>query len=283
VSSVLGTEVVAGAPAGRAVLISDLHVGSEGGRVLQALDAAIAVASGSCEALFVLGDLFDSYVCRGQIQVGVWRDVAQRLRAAVAGGLRVVVLVGNRDFLLGQEFVRASGAELVAGGYRLQLGGVDTLLVHGDELCQNDLPYQRAKRWLRHGLTRWIARRLPVWLARRAAEKARRKSQHVIHSGDQTRFLPSQRAMATAFASGAQRLVFGHIHRHARGSFGEGHYHVLPAFDVAGVGLLVTERDWLPVKFGAPVKFGSAVQFGSSVAAAEALPVELPAACAWSP
>ncbi len=268
--AVLGTKVVTGAPAERAVLISDLHVGTDGDRVLGALDAAIAVAHEQADALLVLGDLFDSYVCRGQIHVGVWRDVAARFRAAATAGLRVVVLVGNRDFLLGEEFVRASGAELVTGGYRLLLGGVDTLLVHGDELCQNDLPYQRAKRWLRHPITRWIARRLPVSWARRAAEKARRKSQAVIHSGDQTRFLPSARAMAAVFGVGMQRLIFGHIHRHARGPFQAGVYHVLPAFDAEGVGLVVNGHDWRPVSF----------RSGPDQAVADA--VDMPPECDWS-
>ena len=265
-TKVLDTEVQSGASAARAVLISDLHIGTDGGRVLAALDRAIAVACESNSALFVLGDLFDSYVCRGQIKVGVWQDVAARFRAAAATGLRIMVLGGNRDFLLGDEFARASGAELVTGGYRLELGGVDTLLVHGDELCQNDLPYQRAKRWLRHPLTRWLARRLPVALARMVAEKARQKSQKVIHSGDQTRFLPSERAVAEAFGLGMQRLIFGHIHRHSRGSFASGHYHVLPAFDAGAVGLLVGESDWQPTKFSAEKP--------------EA--VDLPPACAWS-
>jgi UDP-2,3-diacylglucosamine hydrolase len=258
----LGTEVVLGAPADRAVLISDLHIGTDGGAVLASLDAAIATARGSADALFVLGDLFDSYVSREQIKVGVWREVASRFSAAATAGLRIVMLVGNRDFLLGDEFVRASQAELVVGGYRLQLGCVDTLLVHGDELCQNDLPYQRAKRWLRHPLTRWLARRLPLGLARRVAEKARQKSHNVIHSGDQTRFLPSQRAIATAFDLGVQRLIFGHIHRHARGSFGAGHYHVLPAFDGDGVGLLVAGADWQPVRFRG-VEGGASAEAGA--------------------
>lgn len=271
-TNVLGTDIRDGAPAERAVLISDLHVGTDGGKVLQALDAAIAVAQQSEGALFVLGDLFDSYVCRAQIRVGIWRDVAARFAGATRAGLRVVVLVGNRDFLLGGEFVRASGAELVTGGYRLLLGGVDTLLVHGDELCQNDLPYQKAKRWLRHPLTRLIVRSLPLALARRAAEKARRKSQTVIQSGDQTRFLPSERAVAAAFGVGVDRLIFGHIHRHARGPFLDGFYHVLPAFDAEGVGLMVTPGEWQPVRFGAQ----------ELATATEVAAVEIPPACSWS-
>lgn len=266
--NVLGTPIVAGAAAERAVLISDLHVGADGGAVVGALDAAIAHARQHADALFVLGDLYDSYVSRAQIRVGIWRDVARRFAAAAEHGLRVVVLVGNRDFLLGDEFARAASVELVHGGYRAQLGGVDTLLVHGDELCQNDLPYQRAKRWLRHPLTRGLARRLPLALARRAAERARSKSREVIRSGDQTRFLPSHRAVAAAVADGVERLVFGHIHRHAAGREGAAEYRVLPAFDERAVGLVVGPGRCQSVRFEG---------------AGEPAPVPPPEACPWSP
>jgi hypothetical protein len=92
----------------------------------------------------------------------------------------------------------------------------------------------------------------------------------VIHSGDQTRFLPSERAMATAFGVGMQRLIFGHIHRHARGPFLQGVYHVLPAFDVEGVGLVVGANDWQPMCFR------------SGPGQAVAVAVAMPPACAWS-
>lgn len=253
--NVLGTAIRSGADATRAVMISDLHVGDDGGAVLGALEAAVDHALARADALFVLGDLFDSYVSRAQVRVGVWRDVAARFAAAASAGLRVVVLVGNRDFLLGPEFARASGAELVHGGYRATIGGVDTLLLHGDELCQNDLPYQRAKRWLRHPVTRALARSLPLSLAERAAARARAKSQRVIQAGDQTRFLPSERAVAGAVADGVGRLVFGHIHRRSAGNYGETEYLVLPAFDEHGGGLLVEPGRCAPVRFaggGAP-------------------------------
>lgn len=221
-TDVLGTTVHTGPAAASAFLISDLHVPQGGGAVVDGLAGALHAALRGRSALFVLGDLFDSYVSRAQIRTGVWRDVAARCRKAAQDGLRIVVLPGNRDFLLGPEFVRASGAELVAGGYRATLGGVDTLLLHGDELCQNDLPYQRAKRWLRAPAVRWLGRRLPLGVALAVAERARRRSRAVIAGGDQGRFLPSEQAVRAAFATGVARLAFGHVHRHAHGRVGDG-------------------------------------------------------------
>jgi UDP-2,3-diacylglucosamine hydrolase len=235
-----------------ALLISDLHVPADGGEVVPMLDAALAAAIAQRARLFVLGDLFDSYVCRAQVRVGVWRSVAERFAAAVAADTEIHVLRGNRDFLLGEEFVAASRVQLAAGGLRVTLAGVDTVLLHGDELCRNDLPYQKAKRWLRHPLTRWLARHLPLRVALRVAERARERSKRVIQRGDQQRFLPTQAALATVFATGAHQVVFGHIHRHAAGAVAGGRYWVLPAFDAGGTGLFADAEGLRAVGFSAP-------------------------------
>lgn len=233
---VLGSRVFAlDGPAPRALLISDLHVPADGGEALVNLTAALAAARRQAARLFVLGDLFDSYVARGQARRGVWAEVAARFQAATAAGTRIDLLLGNRDFLLGDEFVRRSGVRLVDGGLRGEIGGVDSLLLHGDELCLADLPYQRAKRWLRHGLTRWLARRLPVGVALRVAERARQRSRMVIQRGDQTRFLPTPAAFAAVLATGVDRLFFGHVHRHAH-DVAHGRWYGLPAFDAGAVG-----------------------------------------------
>ncbi len=248
-TQVLGTEVFDLGCVPMAVLISDLHVPADGGPVLSALQAALDAGVHRRCPVLVLGDLFDSYVSRGQVRRGVWRDVAQRFQQAAAAGAPVTVLHGNRDFLLGDEFARASDARIVRGGLRGRLGGVDTLLLHGDELCVNDVPYQRAKRWLRSAPVRWLARSLPTVFALRIAERARAKSRMVIATGDQTRFLPTQGALQAAFAIGVQRLVFGHIHRHSHGQIGQGTYWVLPAFDASAVGLFADSDSMAPVAF----------------------------------
>lgn len=234
-----------------ALLVSDLHVPVDGGEVLARLRGVLAAARRTGARLFVLGDLFDSYVCRRQIRVGIWSEVAAEFAAATAAGVDVQMLVGNRDYLLGREFTAAAGVVVWPGGMRVQLGGRDTLLLHGDELCQNDVPYQRAKRWLRHPAMVFCLRNLPVRAALWVADRARARSRRVVATGDQTRFLPTRQALAAAFATGVQQVVFGHIHRHAAGSFGGGCYRVLPAFDASGIGLCLAGDQLQPVRFPA--------------------------------
>ena len=239
----------------RALLLSDLHVPQDGGEVVRRLGAVLesAAAEARNSRVFLLGDLFDSYLGRSQLGVGVWREVAQLLRRASDAAVSITVLHGNRDFLLGAEFERATGARVVPGGVRCTLAGRPALLLHGDELCTNDLPYQRAKRWLRHPLTRCLARALPLSVALRVAARARARSQRVIQSGDPYRFDPTEAAVAAALAAaGGGVLVFGHIHRPARGDRSDGQYCVLPAFDreyvllaatPAGLGYLQAQAD----------------------------------------
>lgn len=218
-------------------VLSDLHVPKDGGAVVDWLAAVLASAARAPSRVLVLGDLFDSYVSPRQLHVGIWRDVAQSFRAAVQAGARIAVLHGNRDFLLGAEWERATGAVVVPGGIRTVLAGRRTLLLHGDELCVNDLPYQRAKRWLRRSWVRALARRLPLRTALWVAARARAKSLRVIAGGDQARFLPTRAAIEAALAVGVERVVFGHIHRLAQGMVAGGDYVVLPAFDRAGEAL----------------------------------------------
>jgi UDP-2,3-diacylglucosamine hydrolase len=237
-TTVLGTVIAQlPAPEPRALLLSDLHVPADGGSVVAALQAALDAGLSRRALVVVLGDLFDTYLARVQVRHGVWRDIAGRFRRHADAGGRIVVLHGNRDFLLGAEFAKAAGVRLVPGGLRGVLGEADTLLLHGDELCVNDLPYQRAKRWLRSPPVRWLCRALPLRVALAVAERARQRSRQVIAAGDQTRFLPTAASLSAAFAIGVRRLVFGHIHRHASGSIGAGEYRVLPAFDATATGL----------------------------------------------
>lgn len=256
---VLGTEVFSLSGGERTTFVlSDLHVQDGGGRVVDGLDRVLARAIAVRGRVLVLGDLFDTYVTPRQIRTGIWRAVAERVRAAVDQGVEVAVLHGNRDFLLGAEWERATGSVLVRGGMRTQLAGVDTLLVHGDELCQDDLPYQRAKRWLRSPFVRGLARVLPVAVAERVARRARQRSKTVIAHGDQGRFLPTPEALDAAFAVGVEALVFGHVHRRSAGAHGRGKYFVLPAFDEgavhleAGAELRFTTADGAPVANPAP-------------------------------
>lgn len=223
-------------------VLSDLHVGDDGGRPLQMLATVLADAAvrGAASRVLILGDLFDSYVGDKQLAVGAWSEVAELLAGAARQGVSLTALHGNRDFMLGEGFTLRTGCRVVPGGLALRLAGRRALLLHGDELLLDDHAYQRAKRWLRARRTRALLARLPLWVSLRLAARARARSRQVTYRTDPARFAPCREAVDVVSAQGYELLVFGHIHLGARGELpAGGAYCVLPAFEQDGVHLLV--------------------------------------------
>ena len=90
----------------------------------------------------------------------------------------LTVMLGNRDFLLGDAFAKATGAKLVKEDeLHIQLGESKTVLMHGDTLCTDDTDYQkfraqvRQPTWQASFLGQTIDQRVQQAQALRAASK----------------------------------------------------------------------------------------------------------------
>lgn len=124
---------------------------------------------------------------------------------------------GNRDFLLGERFCAATGAELLADPTVTEIGGAKTLLMHGDTLCTDDVEYQNWRRtarspdWQKGFLTKNLGER------RAAVRGMREKSKEVIQAKTAEIMDVNDEAVRDALRrSGATRLVHGHTHRPGR-------------------------------------------------------------------
>jgi UDP-2,3-diacylglucosamine hydrolase len=191
--------------------------------------------------VLILGDLFEYWCSEKQGRDPEWRPLLELLRRHVERGLRVWVLHGNRDFLLGRGFERATGARVVPGGLLVDRPDDAKLLcLHGDELCLNDGAYQKAKRRLRSWPMRVLSRLLPYRTSKRIAGGLRERSGEAVSSKEPLSMRPSRRAFAELLALPARELIFGHVHRVGQGLWPEDpqgrHYLVLPAFEPEGAG-----------------------------------------------
>ena len=100
--------------------ISDLHLSEDMPRTFDAW--AQWMGSTSADAVFILGDLFETWVGDDARHSGFEADCTQVL-AAAASQRSVAVMVGNRDFLIGREFLAACGACLLTDPTVLAIAG----------------------------------------------------------------------------------------------------------------------------------------------------------------
>jgi UDP-2,3-diacylglucosamine hydrolase len=197
--------------------------------------------------LVILGDLFEFWVGPGQARLPGARAALEALADLTYRGTAVDVLWGNRDFLLGRHFERATGARVHPDGLLGEHPGGPTLVIHGDELCTLDRSYQRFKRVMRAGPVRWTLAHLPFPLAKRMATGLRRQSQRSIEAKPApTKTMQPWAAGSLAAREQAQVLVCGHAHEFRDGPLpgGEGRWLVIDAWGGARDALVLDEWDW---------------------------------------
>ncbi len=194
------------------VVIGDLH--------LDLFDAGHAAPfAGWCRelrapGLVILGDLFEFWVGRKQLQVPGAREVLDALGGLARRGTTIDVLWGNRDYLLDSCFETASGATVRPHGLIGEHDGGPTLFLHGDELCTLDHAYQRFRRVVRSAPSRWLATHLPFAVQRRIAARLRSRSTRAVAAKPApVRAMQVEAVAARTSEAGARVLVCGHAHR----------------------------------------------------------------------
>jgi UDP-2,3-diacylglucosamine hydrolase len=195
------------------LFVSDLHLDA-------ALPAAIAQfedfardQARESEALYILGDLFESWVGDDD-EDGARAQVCAALRALGAAGVACYACHGNRDFLLADGFEQRSGCRLIDDPTVIDLYGERVLLTHGDLLCTGDLPYQRLRSVVRTASWQRQFLRLPLATRRRLAGAARAGSRaHTGMAAPEIMDVSEPAVMATLRAAGVRRLIHGHTHR----------------------------------------------------------------------
>ena len=63
------------------------------------------------------------------------------MKRVVDGGTQIYFTRGNRDFLVGQNYLDQFGAMLLGDSVCIEVAGTSTLLMHGDLLCSDDVDY----------------------------------------------------------------------------------------------------------------------------------------------
>jgi len=198
------------------LFISDLHLEDSAPARSAWLDAFLAGPAAGADAVYILGDLFEFWIGDDALSPTA-QQVAKALSALRTSGVNCYFMHGNRDFLLGKEYAKLSGVELLPEERVIDLHGTPTLLLHGDSLCTDDAEYQALRRQVRDPA--WQAGVLAMSIEERLkmAKTAREASKQHTRSASMEIMDVNPGAVADAFSRhGVSRMIHGHTHRPAR-------------------------------------------------------------------
>ncbi|PAU87148.1 UDP-2,3-diacylglucosamine diphosphatase [Pseudomonas sp. WN033] len=199
----------------RYLFISDLHLEAERPDITRAFLSFLRERATTADALYILGDFFEVWLGDDDPNP-LAREVTTALAQLANRGVKVFLMHGNRDFLIGRRFCREARCTLLSDPQRIELNGEPVLLMHGDSLCIDDLGYMKMRRWLRNPVSRFILRNLPLKTRHRIGRKLRAESMA------RTRLKPSDITDVNLGAVAdvmrkfkVHTLIHGHTHRPA--------------------------------------------------------------------
>jgi UDP-2,3-diacylglucosamine hydrolase len=199
------------------LFVSDLHLSPLRPAPLAAFEQFAQGPARSAAAVYVLGDLFDWWIGDDQLSDPFAAGVAAALQGIATAGVPLFVGRGNRDFLIGERFARATGAVLLPEQKVVALYGTSTLITHGDELCTDDVEYQAYRKRIQSpaSVKRLLA--MPPSARRAIAWWLRRKSRNATAMKPEAITDVADSAVASAFRlHNVPRMIHGHTHRPAR-------------------------------------------------------------------
>ncbi len=202
------------------LFISDLHLWGARPVITELFLDFLRQRASQARALYILGDLFEYWIGDEAAGQPEFRPVIGALHALAQSGTSVFVMHGNRDFLMGEAFAKASGCHLLDDPACIDLYGTPTLLTHGDTLCTDDTEYMafratvRTATWQKEFLAKSTQERDAIIRSYREISKSStaNKKPEIMDA--------NQKAVeAMMRAHGVHHLIHGHTHRPQRHHF----------------------------------------------------------------
>ena len=199
----------------RTLFISDLHLDDSRRPVTQAFLEFLQHEAISCDALYILGDLFEAWIGDDD-HTALSQEVIAALAALATSGVPRYIMHGNRDFLIGEAFCRAAGCKLLVDPSVVEFYGQTTLLMHGDSLCTGDAEYMAFRAKMRNPAVQQQLLSKPLSERRQIADQLRAGSASAnSNKAEDIMDVSADEVVRQMQQCNTRRLIHGHTHRPA--------------------------------------------------------------------
>ncbi len=196
----------------KAIFLADAHLKNaddDGYRhLLHFLDTMQAV-----DNLFIAGDFFDFWFCRGRRVYPEFRCIIEKLVDLKERGVRIVFCEGNHDFYLGSYFSESLGMTVFTEWANIDLDGQKILISHGDTVDESDRRYLLLRKILRSGLLYRIQRNVPLVLLWKIARLSSIISKELSNESQNWLATKMEVFSQEKFKEGYDAVIMGHCHK----------------------------------------------------------------------
>jgi len=193
--------------------IADLHLAQNRPDITACFLSFLKNDAPKAQTLYILGDLFEYWIGDDDKNPFVV-EVASALNAVSLLGTKIYFIHGNRDFLLGRNYAKSCGMQLLPETDMIDLYGKPVLIMHGDTLCTRDIAYQAFRKKSRSWWWQAIVKNLPLFVRKKIAEDYRKKSASATALKSQEIMdVTETEVIAELELHKSQLLIHGHTHR----------------------------------------------------------------------
>jgi len=193
--------------------ISDLHLEPQRPDITHCFLDFLRTEALKADALYLLGDFFEVWIGDDE-QSDFHHQIIQALKTLTDTGFPVYFMHGNRDFLIGEKFLAATGCCFLKDPSVITLYEKKILLTHGDCLCIADISYQRFKKYAQNPRYSQFFLGLPLWFRLWVARKMRTLSQrHTTRISHEIMDVSQTAVIDFMQQYGVTQMIHGHTHR----------------------------------------------------------------------
>jgi UDP-2,3-diacylglucosamine hydrolase len=200
-----------------ALFVSDLHWQQAMPRTAHAFIAFIHQHAYKTQQLYLLGDIFEAWAGDDDIDDAFNRRIVDELKKLSDHGVALYWMAGNRDFLAGEQFAKASGAVLLPDPFVTTIGGHALTLTHGDAYCTDDESYMQFRAQVRNPAWQQTFLAMPLTQRKTIIESLRAGSREAQRGKSYDIMDVNASAIADLFnKTETTTVIHGHTHRPAR-------------------------------------------------------------------
>lgn len=197
------------------LFISDLHLNPARPELTTLACHFLQQQADTVSDIYILGDIFNTWL-GDDLVPDEFADFIETLRSLTQAGVKLYLMVGNRDFMLGKRFADSVNATLIQDGYQLELAGQPALLLHGDSLCIDDVGYQRYRKVVNNHFLQYCFLKLPARFRQKISDKIKQQSQQKKqYKSRQIMDVNQAEVEKIMLENNVKLLIHGHTHRPA--------------------------------------------------------------------